>query len=47
MLSEAEKERRWQAAGLENDIIFGLVMGREDICKLFLKSAIPDVDFTD
>lgn len=47
MLSEAEKERRWQASGLENDTIFGLVMGRKDICKLFLESAIPDVDFTD
>ena len=47
MLSEAEKERRWQAAGLENDTIFGLVMGRKDICKLFLRSAIPDVVFTD
>mgnify|MGYP005796814199 CR=1 FL=1 len=47
MLSEAEKERRWQAAGLENDTIFGLVMGRKDICKLFLESAIPDVDFAD
>lgn len=47
MLSEAEKERRWQAAGLENDTIFGLVMGRKDICKLFLKSTIPDVDFAD
>ena len=43
MLSEAEKNRLWLKAGLENDLIFGLVMGQPRICKLFLEALLPEL----